>query len=547
MALISPVGGGGKREDLAGQTVYDPSTGMNVSYNENGYYSGSKRPGVAADTPYRAPSEDAVSGSDRTGYGGSEYDKQYFTDAELENADYYRKLASSGAITWDEANQYVESIRKKYGYTGGSQGDQYNPYTGAWDRGSGWGLGGGLSGSGSGSGGSSGTGSGGVNGIDRYDPSGLKNTLDRWLQQAQQQQQAAIDYQVDKGVQDLRRQEEESNEQFQTMRDQVALDEAKAKDNQALYAEARGDKGGIGAAQYDSIMNTAAQNRLAVNQQQVKVASEVARQITDLRAQGEFEKADALLSLSQNYLSQLMSLEQWSAEYNLNVDQFNAGLEQWRQEFNASLQQWDASFGLQLGQLMGTYNGQPTLSGQQWAYEKDQMDKSTLSSAGSTLLSAGILPSQSQLDAMGMTVDQAKSYISALKATSGGGTPGKDSGKLPANNPPSGPDYDGLFEAAQAAGGSIKNFLSSAANYKKYGFSGSTDLYNQYETWLKNGGSSPQLSFDEDEGTFTFNGVRYARSEDLESAFRNAGLTEGQKEELRRKLALYQLASDYLG
>lgn len=547
MALISPVGGGGKREDLAGQTVYDPSTGMNVSYNENGYYSGSKRPGVAADTPYRAPSEDAVSGSDRTGYGGSEYDKQYFTDAELENADYYRKLASSGAITWDEANQYVESIRKKYGYTGGSQGDQYNPYTGAWDRGSGWGLGGGLSGSGSGSGGSSGTGSGGVNGIDRYDPSGLKNTLDQWLQQAQQQQQAAIDYQVDKGVQDLRRQEEESNEQFQTMRDQVALDEAKAKDNQALYAEARGDKGGIGAAQYDSIMNTAAQNRLAVNQQQAKVASEVARQITDLRAQGEFEKADALLSLSQNYLSQLMSLEQWSAEYNLNVDQFNAGLEQWRQEFNASLQQWDASFGLQLGQLMGTYNGQPTLSGQQWAYEKDQMDKSTLSSAGSTLLSAGILPSQSQLDAMGMTVDQAKSYISALKATGGGGTPGKDSGKLPANNPPSGPDYDGLFEAAQAAGGSTKNFLSSAANYKKYGFSGSTDLYNQYETWLKNGGSSPQLSFDEDEGTFTFNGVRYARSEDLESAFRNAGLTEGQKEELRRKLALYQLASDYLG
>ena len=43
------------------------------------------------------------------------------------------------------------------------------------------------------------------------------------------------------------------------------------------------------------------------------------------------------------------------------------------------------------------------------------------------------------------------------------------------------------------------------------------------------------------------NGAKYSRSEDLENAFRNAGLTEGQKAVLRRKLALYQLGSDYLG
>ena len=104
-----------------------------------------------------------------------------------------------------------------------------------------------------------------------------------------------------------------------------------------------------------------------------------------------------------------------------------------------------------------------------------------------------------------------------------------------------------MFEAAQAAGGSVKNYLSSSTNYKKYGFTGSTDLYNQYQLWLSNGGSDPQLSFDEDEGIFTFNGAKYSRSEDLENAFRNAGLTEGQKAVLRRKLALYQLSSDYLG
>lgn len=146
MSLIKPYGvgnGSTKREDLAGKTVYDPSTGMNVTYNENGYFQGSKRPGVAGTDPYRAPSVDTVTGSDRDKFGGSSYDKQYFTNAELENSDYYRKLASSGAISWDEAHRYVEGIRNKYGYSGGSKGDQYTPYTGMWDRGSGWGLGGG--------------------------------------------------------------------------------------------------------------------------------------------------------------------------------------------------------------------------------------------------------------------------------------------------------------------------------------------------------------------------------------------------------------------
>ena len=476
----------------------------------------------------------------------SQHDKLGMDQADQDKIADLTSKAESGEISWADAHQQAEEIRKNYGYSGGADGSQFIPIdpTGGFgdtpvesSRGE--------------SSGSSGGGSGGVKDIDRYDPSGLKNTLDQWLSNAQQQQQAAIDYQVDKNIQDLRRQEEEANEQFQTMRDQVAIDEAKAKDNQALYAEARGDKGGIGAAQYDSIQNTAAKNRLAVNQQQTKVANEVARQITDLRAQGEFEKADALLSLSQTYLSQLMSLEQWAAEYNLSVDQFNAGLAQWRQEFNAGLEQWDKNFGLQLGQLMGTYNGTPTLAGQQWAYEQEQMDKSTLASAGSTLLSAGILPSQSQLDAMGMTVDQAKSYIAALKVTGGssGGSSGSSSGgsSSGSSGSGSGPDYDGLFAAAQSASGSVKNFLSSSANYKKYGFTGSTDLYNQYELWLANGGSDPQLSFDEDEGVFTFNGAKYSRSEDLENAFRNAGLTEGQKAVLRRKLALYRLASDYLG
>ena len=159
--------------------------------------------------------------------------------------------------------------------------------------------------------------------------SDLGKYLDQWLQSAQQQQTGAIDYATNQGIKELDRAEQDAAGDFQTQRNQIAVDEAKAKDNQALYAETRGDKGGIGAAQYDSVANTAAQNRLAVNSAQTKLATDTARQISDLRAQGEYEKADAMLSLSQQYLSQLMSLEQWAAEYNLTAEQFNAQLEQW--------------------------------------------------------------------------------------------------------------------------------------------------------------------------------------------------------------------------
>ena len=43
-------------------------------------------------------------------------------------------------------------------------------------------------------------------------------------------------------------------------------------------------------------------------------------------------------------------------------------------------------------------------------------------------------------------------------------------------------DYDGLFAAAQASG-YPKSFISN--NYKKYGFSSSSSLYDDYESWLE--------------------------------------------------------------
>lgn len=150
---------------------------------------------------------------------------------------------------------------------------------------------------------------------------------------------------------DLQRAEEDAKVQFQTQRNQVDADEARNLDNAALYAELRGDRGGIGQQQYSSVQNNAAQNRQTVNSEQVKLATDTQRQIADLRAQGEFQKADKLLEISQSYLQQLVSLEQWAAEYDLSAAQFNESVRQWEKEYQLSV-----------ANLMGTYNGQQTLS-----------------------------------------------------------------------------------------------------------------------------------------------------------------------------------------
>lgn len=229
----------------------------------------------------------------------------------------------------------------------------------------------------------------GVN-LNGYNPNvGFGDALDKWLKAASAQQTGAINYATAQGIADLQRAEQDAQAQFQTQRDQVDIDEAKAKDNQALYAETRGDKGGIGAAQYDNIMATAARNRMQVNTAQTKLSTDTARQIADLRAQGEFEKADALLTLTQEYLSQLVSLEQWSLQFGLDVAQFNNSLEQWKAEYD-----------MKAAELTGMFQGKFTL-----AY------KQQLASDGAAALSAGIMPSADQLLAMGLTAEEAQNQL----------------------------------------------------------------------------------------------------------------------------------------
>lgn len=249
----------------------------------------------------------------------------------------------------------------------------------------------------------------------------LTSTLDKWLAAAQEQAKLQADYATKTGIDELKRAEEDAQAQFQTQRDQIEASRAKASDNQVLYNERRGDRGGIGAAQYDSIANTAAQNQLAVNQAQVKLSTDTARQIADLRAQGEFQKADALLQLSQTYLQQLISIQQWGAEFNLSVDQFNKQIEQWNYEYE-----------LKVADLLGSYRGQQTLASKQYDFDREYKtagltgtfrgqqtleSRAALAEAGIALAQAGIQPSASQLEAMRDLYGYDENAVSGLVQT----------------------------------------------------------------------------------------------------------------------------------
>ena len=352
-------------------------------------------------------------------------------------AEYERCKAAGDKEGMERAHAQAEAIRANYGYTGGTDGSQYltlgalgfaeETDFGEEERGPARGEASGKD-EGKDEGGDAGGG-----GASEYDSSGLQALLDKWKEAALAQSDGKIDFAVAKAIVELERALLDAQPQFKEQAESIAKDEMQALDNSALYAEARGDKGGIGQSQYNEIQAAAAQNRLAVQQAQTKLSTDTARQIADLRAQGEFEKADKALEIAQTYLSKLIDIEMWAAEYNLSVSQFNASLEQWQAEFDlamkqfeTSVEQWEQQFkvdtDLAYGQLMGTLpsTGELTLSG-----------KNQLISMGESLLSLGIMPSAEQLAAMGISEMQAQQIITAqqLEAASKGNGGSSSTGK----------------------------------------------------------------------------------------------------------------------
>lgn len=228
--------------------------------------------------------------------------------------------------------------------------------------------------------------------VNKYDKTELVDLLSRQIEAARQQYNTQIDNSMDTQARDLNRALADAQSQFQTQQNQVSANEMNALDNAALYAEARGDRGGIGQAQYNSVQNTAAQNRLAVSQAQTKLATDTARQISDLRAQGEFERADKMLATTQQYLSELRQIEEYAANYNLSVDQINTAIAEWEYDYEQAVRQFRTNTELSLVELTGAFsNGMPT-------YQASQTLLGNTAQLALSLIEAGVKPTQLSRD-----------------------------------------------------------------------------------------------------------------------------------------------------
>ena len=222
------------------------------------------------------------------------------------------------------------------------------------------------------------------------DLQGLSNNQ---LQRAYNQ----IDYATNQGITEYQRALEDALPTYAAQRGQADLEGQKNAKNAALYAEQRGDRGGIGAAQYNAAQIARANQLNQINTAQNKAALDTSRAIADLRSKGEFEKADKLMEVTNNYLSQLMDARKWVQNYNMQYAQYDLQLRNAEQDYinnwaeltgrlpdgsntlAANYQQ--AQLGLQYAPYTGYLNGSPTVQFQQqqlenkWNAEQNALDR----------------------------------------------------------------------------------------------------------------------------------------------------------------------------
>ena len=120
--------------------------------------------------------------------------------------------------------------------------------------------------------------------------------------------------------------------------------------------------------------------------------------------------------------------------------------------------------------------------------EKQQQDQELSRSQVDAMLQVGVSPSAGLIGKSGYESEYVKALENYYKQQAAQAA-AKTSGRNTTGGSESGLDYQGLFEAAKKSG-NPKSWLAQKANYQKFGFTSSSGLYSDYETWLENGGVS---------------------------------------------------------
>jgi hypothetical protein len=197
------------------------------------------------------------------------------------------------------------------------------------------------------------------------------------------QQQNSIDYTTNKNINSAVRDYEDAVSDYRTNTQDLSTSMYQNMDNQALVSRANGQYGGMATASVGAVQSDYQAQRQALAREQQKLATDTLREVEDLRAQGEFDKADALLAANQQKFQALY-------EDAVRVDENQYSNNQWQ----TTLDREDAEIQRQ----------------------QEQSDKEYLQQLGQAFLSAGAMPSTAMLEAMGLDQGTAQLYINMVLA-----------------------------------------------------------------------------------------------------------------------------------
>ncbi|OCZ54304.1 hypothetical protein [Dehalobacter sp. TeCB1] len=183
--------------------------------------------------------------------------------------------------------------------------------------------------------------------------------------------------------------------QYQPLRDQASYNGYKNLGTLREMLANNGQQGGVNRTE-ETQVNTATQNDInTLNAQQQQVIDQANKAIADLEASGSLQEAQIV---AQNAAEKLQALTAESnriqeANYQRLKDAISNA--QYQQSFNYQADQDSKNYGLQLAQLLGMYNGQPTQAAKE-ASQNLALNYAQLAAAKSSSGSSGTSLTQTQ-------------------------------------------------------------------------------------------------------------------------------------------------------
>ena len=374
-------------------------------YDDGGYSSG-RSSRDDDDDWYAGSSTSSSSGSSGSGYKPYVQGQNAALDRELAvwsqryNEAKERALAGDMSAVMDmrNANDEANKLRNAYGYAAVFANEDINNVKKQINY-----YGGGASSGGSSSGGSSGGGSVSAAVESGWNSGGAVEDLSEYLEElyaAQRRQTLAnLNNAYQQNVNAINRAGEGVDARYQNARNQAAGASELAARNFAEYAAASGLNSGAGG-QAELARNVTLQNNLNdINTAEAEVYADLELQLSN--AEMEYNNAIAQAEASNDFaLAESLYQEKVRVQQEL--------VNQQMQQYQMDLQNRQLAFQQQ----------QAEIANQQWQqqfdYGVEQDRKSALAAAGAGLLNQGVMPGAEQLEAMGLSAEEAQAYINNL-------------------------------------------------------------------------------------------------------------------------------------